>query len=681
MRRPILGLLIFLLFIYSCAEKKDRFTGERGGSLTIGTMDSPARISPLQPSLFSSNDVLDLLFLRLHRVDSKTGKMKPILAESWEFSEDLKSITYYLRKDIKWWDGKPVTADDIHYTYQKMKEPETNYPNINSLRFINEVMVLTPHSIKFTCERVYADILTDTDIMPVPKHLHEEMGPGFAEDPVGNGPYRIKEWVPNRGIILTANEQYYHEAPPLDEIHLKYYVNADEMLDDFDNGDLDLILDITPNAAQELTKNENVRVLAQPGNTYLYVGWDLKNPFLEEKAVREALSMAINKQRILADIYLNMGEISSGPLTPSSWGYNAEVVPVSYNVDRARKILQEQGFGDSNRNRFVDKDGRDFSVRLITNSENPDRVAILRYIAEDLRQIGVRVIPQTLGADAFIDALIQKQFDGFIMGWSMSDKIDPAVFWSSQGRYNLISYDNVLVDSLIDAGVSLLNRKRAQEVWGEFQRVVHEDQPYAFLVVPNRIAAVYKRVKGIDYEVKLASAQVYWIPEAERRVSVAAVIPENREEGRAETAIPVSTRIETTSTLVEEPPPVIAPERILEAAAQSDTTVADTVAAIVAALPPAPPKPSVISRAEPIKRVEPRYPAAAAEFEAAGTIVVRVLVGDDGKVKEARIIKSFGNPACEQAALDAARQWEFKPAAKDGVPFEQRVSIPFTFTP
>jgi peptide/nickel transport system substrate-binding protein len=681
MRRLVVGLLIFVLLIVACSREKDKPIAERGGALTIGTMDLPARISPLQPSVFSSNEVLDLLFLPLHRVDAITGKMRPLLAESWEFSEDLKSITYYLRKNVTWSDGAPVTADDVLYTYQKMREPTTNYPYINSLRFIKEVRVLGPYAIEFTCERVYADILTDTDIIPVPKHLYEEEGADFALAPVGNGPYRIEEWVPGQAIVLTVNEHYFRDAPPLESIQLKAYADADEMFDDFADGDLDLILDIAPNAAQDLAKNENVSVLSQPGNTYLYVGWNLSNPLLKETKVREALSMAINKQRILDNIYLGMGKISSGPLTPSSWGYNAELSPVSYDIDRARELLQAQGFRYSNRNRLLDKDGREFSLRLVTNSENPDRVAILRYIAEDIRQIGIRVTTQTLGASAFIDALLQQEFDGFIMGWSVGDKIDPAVFWSSRGRYNLISYNNPIVDSLIEVGVSLLNRKKAQEVWGEFQRIVHEDQPYAFLIVPDRIAATYKRVKGIDHEVRLANAQMYWIPEAERRVGVAAVISPGREVHQAENAISITARIDTATTVAEEPLSVVAPERILEAAAQSDTMVTDSTTAIVANLPPAPPKPSVITRAEPTKRVEPKYPAAAAEFEAAGTIVVRVLVGEDGKVRETRVIKSFGNPACEQAALDAARKWEFSPATKDGMPFEQRVSIPFTFTP
>ena len=683
MRYLSLVLILFLLGLFSCSQEEDQFMGETGGRLVLGTMDLPTRISPLEPSVFSSSEILDLLFLHLHRVDKQTGKMRPVLAESWEFSEDLKTITYYLRRDVTWWDGEPVTADDVLYTYQKMKDPETNYANVNSLRFIRDVAVLDPYTIRFSFEKVYADILTDSDIVPVPKHVHEDKGAGFSEEPVGNGPYRIENWVRGSGLFLTANDQYYRGRPPLDEIQIMHYANIDEMLNDFTDGALDVVLYIAPRAAQELRDNENVTIFSQPGNSYLYIGWNLTHPFLEDKEVRTVMSMAINEQRILDDVYAGMGEICLGPLPSSSWGYNGQIQRIEYNVENARTILQERGFTDFNRNRIIDKDRKDFTIRVITNSENPDRVAILQHVTEDLQQIGVRVIPQILDAAAFINALVDRQFDGYIMGWRVGEKIDPAVFWNSQGRYNFVSYANEFVDSLIDVGVSMLDRKEARKIWNEFQEVIYEDQPYTFLVVPDKVAATYKRVKGVEHDVRLASASVYWIPEAERRVGVAAVMPENaplQESGSEPESAPAAVESEITSS--EEPPEVIVPERILEAAAQSDKTISDTLTTtIVATAPPAPPKPSVITRAEPTRRIEPQYPAAAAEFGASGTIVVRVLVSGDGGVKEAQILKTFGNPACERAALDAARQWQFNPATKNGVPFEQMVSIPFTFSP
>ena len=164
-------LLVIPLFLAVCTRKVEPIKGETGGKLIIGTTDLPALISPLAPSVFGSNDILDLLFMSLHRIDPKTGKMMPELASSWEFSEDLTAITYYLRTDVKWWDGQPVTAEDVLYTYERMKDPKTNYPNAARLRFIKDVKVVGPHAIRFSFDRVYADPLTDSDIMPGPEHV------------------------------------------------------------------------------------------------------------------------------------------------------------------------------------------------------------------------------------------------------------------------------------------------------------------------------------------------------------------------------------------------------------------------------------------------------------------------------------------------------------------------------
>ena len=130
----------------------------------------------------------------------------------------------------------------------------------------------------------------------------------------------------------------------------------------------------------------------------------------------------------------------------------------------------------------------------------------------------------------------------------------------------------------------------------------------------------------------------------------------------------------------ERPPEVVEPERILEAAAMEETT---TVAAAPETLsvPTPPPKPLVITSAKPIKQVKPKYPESARTLGATGRVVIRVLVGTDGKVKKTTVLSSFGNPACEEAALATAQQWEFTPATKDDVPFEQNVSIPFDFRP
>ncbi|HEC77712.1 MAG TPA: TonB family protein [candidate division WOR-3 bacterium] len=688
-------LPILLLLTAVCAKKEEKLVGEQGGKMVIGTTELLTTISPLSPSVFGSNEILDLLFMHLHRIDPETGKMKPELASSWEFSEDLTSITYYLRDDVTWWDGEPVTAEDVLYTYEKMKDPKTNYPNIARLRFIKNVEVVGPHAIKFTFDKVYADLLTDSDIMPVPKHVYEKKGDKFGQAPVGNGPYKIKEWIPGSGLVLYANDSYYRGKPPLDTIFIEYYSDVTKMYEDFKNGNLDMVLNLTPEAAKELEKNKNIKVDSRPGNTFTYVGWNLKHPYLKDKEIRKALTMAINTKKILNDVFSGMGTISLGPLPPSSWGYNEEITPIQYNLIGAKKILEKKGFTDWNRNKIYDKNRKDFTLTIITNVESPERVKILESVANDLKALGVRVKAKALDTKSFITALVQRDFDGFIMGWSMGEKIDPTVYWHSdpkKGRFNFVSYKNSVVDSLIEIGVAMLNRKKAKEIWHEFQKIVYGEMPYTFLVVANKISATYKRVRGVEQGISIADAYTYWIPEAERRVVVASLAPAPVDT-TPEVTTPTATEekpTRPTSKKVEEltptkPPEVVKPEALLEAAVKKETTsVAPTppdTGEAPAITPPEPPKPSIITRATPIKQVMPKYPDAARAVGATGRVVVRVVVGTDGKVKSATILSSFGNPACEAEALAAAKKWVFKPATKDGEPFEQKISIPFNFKP
>lgn len=688
--RKLLPLLavIPLLFVV-CTKKVEPIKGEAGGRLVIGTTDLPATISPLAPSIFGSNDILDLLFMSLHRIDPKTGKMIPELAESWEFSEDLTSITYYLRPDVKWWDDQPVTAEDVLYTYERMKDPKVNYPNTARLRFIKDVKVIGTYAVRFTFDRIYADLLTDSDIMPVPKHIYEKLGmDNFGLKPVGNGPYRVKEFLPGSYLLLTDNENYYRGRPPLDEIDIRFYADINAMKSDFAQGNLDLVLNLNSTIAAELASNKNITIDSKPGNTFTYVGWNLKNEFLADKDLRKALTMAINRSKILNDIYSGMGKLSLGPLPPSSWGFNDNIAPIEYNLPKAKEVLKQKGYQE--RNGFFEKGKKPLVLTIITNSENPERVEILNQVANDLKALGIKVNAQAMRVDSFIAAVVTKKFDGFIMGWSIGDKIDPSVYWHSEaakGRFNFSSYKNKMVDSLIDEGVTMLNRKKAKDIWGEFQKVVYDEQPYSFLVVPNEISALYKRVRGADEGVKLASAYTYWIPESERRIA-AVTTPTTPTTTPLTTPVPETTATTTTTPITiakpvttPKPPPVTTPEKILEAAAKKETTAVATTPPSITPPPITPPKASVITQAKPLKQINARYPEAARSLGATGKVVVRVMVGTDGKVKSAIVISSFGNPACEEAALAAARQWEFDPAKKDGVPFEQNMAIPFTFKP
>ncbi|MEO0226022.1 MAG: TonB family protein [candidate division WOR-3 bacterium] len=687
------GVIIVLL---SCGPREEKLTGEPGGTLVIGTMEEPSSLVPLKPSVTGSNEIMDMLFLHLHRVDPGSGRIINQLATAWEYSEDLKMITYTLRKDVKWWDGKPVTAEDVLYAFEKMKDPKTGYPNITSIRNIEKAEVLGPHTIRFRFTKVYGDQLIDSDIQPVPKHILEK-NPDldkFGENPVGNGPFIVKRWIRGSSLELVANPEFYRGRPPLDQIRFIFYTDLEAMAKDFEDGKIDMITDVSPALAQRWQKNQNIVISSQPGSSYIYIGWNLRHPLLQNIEIRKALTMAIDVPKILKENFLDQGAIAVGPIPPSSWAYNNKIKPITYNPLVAQDILLKQGLTDVDRDKFLEKDGRPFELNLITNKENTLRVAIANQVASQLAKIGIRVKVQALDLNSFVNSILTGKFDGYIMGSRVSQKIDPSIYWYSdpqRGRYNLVVYKNRVVDSLIDEGLVALSRRRAKEIWDRFQEIIYESQPFTFLVIPNEISATYKRVRGIkESGPSIYESYAYWIPESERRpIAVAATTPPTPSPSPTPTTTVTTTtpiapaeapKPKTPTPPAPKPPQIVEPEKILEARAKAaETPPPETTKPVVT--PPPMPKPVIETQAQIIKRVNAIYPEAAREFGAEGVVKVRVIVGADGKVKNATVVKSFGNALCEEAALRAAQQWEFKPATKDGVPVESPLTLEFTFKP
>ncbi|MCK4235237.1 hypothetical protein KAX75_12470, partial [candidate division WOR-3 bacterium] len=175
MHKLTLTLFFILLIIVSCQRgEKEVFTGDRGGVIVVGTIDEPTILNPIFPPFGESIGVENLLFLSLHGRNEE-GKIVPQIADSWEYSEDFKSITYYIRKDVKWSDGEPVTAEDVKFTFDLIKDPEVGSPLAASVRFIDSVKVINPYKICFYFMRVYADELLDSGISPLPKHILKDV--------------------------------------------------------------------------------------------------------------------------------------------------------------------------------------------------------------------------------------------------------------------------------------------------------------------------------------------------------------------------------------------------------------------------------------------------------------------------------------------------------------------------
>ena len=288
-------------------------------------------------------------------------------------------------------------------------------------------------------------------------------------------------------------------------------------------GEIDMMDDVPPLEANRLKeKHPDIGVYPMSGRLYYFVGWNLENTLFESKNVRQALTLSINRQEIIDNLLYGYGKQCTGPIPPIiAWAFNPNIKPFPYDPQRAKRMLAEEGWTDSDGDGWLDKDGKSFEFSMKTNMDNQVRVDALVMIQDDLREVGIKVTPRLLEWTVYIDDIFGGNYEACIAGWSARMSPDPtAVFHSnSTDQFNFVSYSNPRVDELIERGRIEFDRQKAQRIWYEFQKSVYDDQPYTFLFWIDRIVAIHKRFQDVNpvpisafYEL-----EKWWVPEGERK--------------------------------------------------------------------------------------------------------------------------------------------------------------------
>lgn len=699
----------FFLVLSGCSRNDKYPMGESGGTLTIGTLSEPASLNPLRLSFTASSDIHEKLFLRLHNFDRDMNIVAG-LARSWKFSEDFREVTYQLRKDVKWSDGQPVTAEDVKYTFEMMRDPALKYARAGALQFVDRVEVVNPQAVKFIFNRVYSDELFDTGIMILPRHVMEKLPspivPEFDANPVSNGPYRVEEWVRGDRLVLAANPDFYRGKPALDRIVFKFFGDELSLMVALQNGAIDMTSDLTPQYALKVQGDPNLTSIEYPGQTATFIGWNPTSPLFAELKMRKAFSLGIDQAALINDVLMGKGRPANGPFLPTSWAYDQDLKPQPYDPVQAKSLLAEMGWRDRNKEGYLAKGPRQvLEMTLLLAQGQPVQEATAAIIREQLKELGVKVNLTAVDVRTFIQRIRGGQYDAMVFSWKNDYKVDPTAVWHSspeKGIYNFIlKYANPSVDSLIDQGLATLSRRKAKDIWVDFQRLVSSEMPATYLYVPDIMTVIYKGVKGpaVDARGPLASLDEWWIPAAERREAAYAAAP------APATSTPAEPSRATPETRPSERPQPAATPATQPIAARTEQPARPAVT------PPAPPKPAAVNpqdilvaeatpvtasapsqsvaqepeepeipptEPEPIKIVPPTYPESARKAGITGRVFVKVYVGTDGKVKNAEVIRGIGY-GCDEAAIAAALKATFKPGTKNGRPAESTITVPYPF--
>lgn len=517
--RRILNFMMMLLavtMIAACdrspqtgnAGSKEDKPPAYGDILVRGDIGDASNLIPLLASDSASHAVGGMVFNGLVKYD-KDMNIVGDLAESWDVSPNGLSITFHLRKGVKWHDGRPFTAADVLYTYQVTVDPKTPTAYAGDFQKVKKAQVLDDYTFRVTYDKPFAPALISWASAILPRHLlagQDVTKSPLSRHPVGTGPYRFKEWVPGQKIVLASNEDYFEGRPYLDGRITRIIPDTATMFLELRARNIGM-MGLTPLQYTRQTENnlfrENFNKYRYLAFAYTYLGYNLKNPLFADKRVRQAISYAIKKDEIISGVLLGLGKPATGPYKPGTWAYNDKVKIYQYDPVKARELLKQAGWADGNGDGVLDKDGRPFEFEILTNQGNETRQKCAEIIQRQLKEVGIAAKIRVVEWSAFVTHFINKRrFDAAILGWTIPLDPDAYDVWHSSKtapeELNFVSYGNPEADEMLEKGRGTFNQDERKKYYDRFQEILAEDQPYTFLYVPDDLIIISNRIRGIE---------------------------------------------------------------------------------------------------------------------------------------------------------------------------------------
>ena len=438
------------------------------------------------------------------------GDMIPVLASSLpEVSDDHLRVTVRLRDDIHWQDGTPITAHDLKFSLDKIREP--GIPALNKEAFfekLDRLEVVDDHTVVFVWKEPFAPCLfAISQLWPIPKHVYGQgdfLTHPANRKPVGSGPFKFDEWRSGQYISIVRNDNYHGQKAYLDRIIFKIVEDDAVALNMIKIGELDEMRATQTQWEKQMVDPDFVARFNKYSYyfpQYNYVAWNCRTPWFSDRRVRRAMTMLFDRESINTKIYSGYARLVSGPFYINSWAYDKTVKPWPFDPEAAKALLDEAGWTDSDGDGIRDKDGRKFEFELmIAHGSNP-AAQFSQLMQEECGKAGIRVnIRQTEGS-TFFDRIEKMDYHAATLGWRLD--LDPDVydtFHSSMtppNGLNYGSYSNARVDSLLEAGRVEFDQARRETIYHEVHRLIHEDQPYTFInTVPDK-RPIAKRIHGV----------------------------------------------------------------------------------------------------------------------------------------------------------------------------------------
>ena len=504
----------FLIFAFGCAPRQKDFKQPKtadpkyGGTIVLASIGDARSLIPMLATDSASAQITSLVYNGLVKYD-KDINLVGDLAESWEILDKGLRIRFHLRKGVRWHDWELFTAKDVEFTYKKLIDPSVRTAYSGDFEKIKKLNIIDDYTVEVIYKEPHAPALSSWGMPIIPYHLlkDEDLNTTkYARGPIGTGPYKFKRWITGERIELVSNHDYFEGRPYIDNYVYRIIPDGASMFLELQVKGIDL-MGLTPLQYKRQTNTpffkDNFNKFRYSSFGYTYLGYNLRNEKFKDVRVRQALDFAIDKQEIIDGILLEMGRIATGPFVPESWAYNSDIKLRPYDPQKAKGLLKEAGWVDSDGDGWLDKDGRPFEFTITVNQGNDLRQQAAQIIQRRLAEIGIKVKIKVIEWSVLITEFInKKKFEAVLMGWGLAQEPDCYDIWHSsktkEGEFNFISYKNPEVDELLIKGRRIFDQNKRTEIYKRIHKILYDEQPCMFLWIADSLPAVDKRIKGIE---------------------------------------------------------------------------------------------------------------------------------------------------------------------------------------